>query len=250
MGLEHKGWSFTNNAYYPLNGTKHVFSQGTITSSSNDVTAAHNSQLTNSQISQITAYYEPYYGRDYTILNCLEDGGLIVPSYYNTIFINNNGNPYNIQYYEEVYLLSQETTMNVYITDEALFRLFGCGFGLPFPIRGNVLLRLSGLYNVGIPLSCTEAAGFSCHGYLPDFQKDSFYNEGDDGTLLGLNDLNDYEYLDYFMSENDRFTIDGVTYTGRITKWHAGKGYTYTFPGKYVLWFKTGSLQLYDKFSI
>ena len=139
--------------------------------------------------------------------------------------------------------------MNVYITDEALPYLSSV-LGILNPIRGNVLLRLCGLYNVGIPLSCTEAAGFSCHGYLPDFQKDSFYNEGDDGTLLGLNDLNDYEYLDYFMSENDRFTIDGVTYTGRITKWHAGKGYTYTFPGKYVLWFKTGSLQLYDKFSI
>lgn len=246
---EHKGWTFTRKYdWYPLNGTKHVFSQGTITSSSNDVTAARNSQLTNSQISQITTYYEPYYGRDYTILNCLEDGGLIVPSYYNTIFINNNGNPYNIQYYEEVYLLSQETTMNVYITDEALPYLSGPGF--LFPIRGNVLLRLSGLYNVGIPLSCTEAAGFSCHGYLPDFQKDSFYNEGADGTLLGLDGHNDYEYFEYFTSEDDRITIDGVTYTARLTKWHADKGYTYTFPGKYVLWFKTGSLQLYDKFSI
>ncbi len=245
---EHKGWTFTKNAYYPLNGTKHVFSQGTITSTSNDanITAARNSQLTNSQISQITTYYKTKFGENYTILNCLEDGGLIVPSYYNTIFTYLDGHSND---FEEVYLLSQETTMNVYITDETLYCLFGFGPGILFPIRGNVLLRLSGLYNVGIPLSCTEAAGFSCHGYLPDFQKDSFYNEGDDGTLLGLDGLDSQnydEYFDYFMSENDRFTIDGVTYTGRLTKWHAGKGYTYTFPGKYVLWFKTGSLQLYD----
>lgn len=245
---EHKGWTFTkNNAYYPLNGTKHVFSQGTITSTSNDanITAARNSQLTNSQIRQITAYYEPKFGRDYTILNCLEDGGLIVPSYYNTIFINNNGNPYNIQYYEDVYLLSQETTMNLYLGPN-------CGNVYYFicPIRGNILLRLSGLYNVGIPLSCTEAAGFSCLGYLPDFHKDSFYCEGNNSKLYGLGIYEEYlQYYEYFYNQADQFTIDGVTYDARLTKWHAGKGYTYTFPGKYVLWFRTGSLQLYDHFS-
>lgn len=232
---EHKGWSYNGNSRYRLDGTKHVFSQGDITS--DDVSAARNSQLTNSQISQITTYYKTKFGENYTILNCLEDGGLIVPSYYNTIFTYLDGHSND---FEEVYLLSQETTMNLYITADAISFIIG------FPIRGNVLLRLSGLYNVGIPLSCTNAAGFSCHGYLPDFQKDSFYNEGPDGTLLGPKNTDEYADYSEILSENDRITINGVTYILRLTRWYAGKGYTYTFPGKYVLWFKTGSLQLYD----
>ena len=257
---EHKGWSYNGNSWYRLDGTKHVFSQGDITS--DDVSAAHNSQLTNSQIRQITAYYEPKYGRDYTILNCLEDGGLIVPSYYHTIFTYGNGGPYNIQHYEEVYLLSQETTMKIYI-----------GFMLNMINRSVntddnrrvfcALLRLSGLYNVGIPLSCTDAAGFSCHGYLPDFHKDYIYEGGynDDCKLLEddltLSDDSYFYFRDIIDACEHDLTEEEIAiiinkeliYEFLATRWHVIKGYTYTFPGKYVLWFKTGSLQLYDKFS-
>ena len=238
---EHKGWTFTkNNAYYPLNGTKHVFSQGTITSTSNDanITAARNSQLTNSQISQITTYYKTKFGENYTILNCLEDGGLIVPSYYNTIFTYLDGHSND---FEEVYLLSQETTMNFYLTSESINQ--ANTLYQNFPIRKDILLRLSGLYNVGIPLSCTEAAGFSCHGYLPDFHKDSFYCEDLNSKLYGTAPEEFIQNLEYF---DNPITVNGVTYIARLNKWHARKGYTYTFPDKYVLWFKTGSLQLYD----
>ena len=258
---EHRGWTYNGNSWYRLDGTKHVFSQGDITS--DDVSAARNSQLTNSQISQITTYYKTKFGENYTILNCLEDGGLIVPSYYHTIFTYGNGGPYNIQHYEEVYLLSQETTMKIYI-----------GYMLNMINRSVntddnrrvfcALLRLSGLYNVGIPLSCTDAAGFSCHGYLPDFHKDYIYEGGYDDDCKLLEDDLTPSYDDYFYfrdiidacehdltEEEIAFIINKEFFYGYLaTRWHVIKGYTYTFPGKYVLWFKTGSLQLYDKFSI
>lgn len=249
---EHKGWTYNGNSWYRLDGTKHVFSQGDITS--DDVSAARNSQLTNSQISQITTYYKTKFGENYTILNCLEDGGLIVPSYYNTIFINDNGNPTNITHFEEVYLLSQETTMNIYYDYQYYSHLH--------EPATYALLRLSGLYNVGIPLSCTNAAGFSCHGYLPDFHKDYIYNGGHNGKLFG--DEYEYDYsqnaiikfsdiidaCEYDLNEDELTFLMDYIYAVHVTQWHVTKGYTYTFPGKYVLWFKTGSLQLYDKFSI
>ena len=233
---EHKSWTYSGSGRYELNDTKHVFSDGTITSSSNDVTAARNSQLTNSQISQITAYYEPKFGRDYTILNCLEDGGLIVPSYFHTVFIYGIAAPFTIQDFEEVYLMSQETTMNVYVTQQ-----WSVILNSGRPIRA--LLRLSGLYNVGIPLCCINAGGFSCHGSLPDFHVDYIYNEGESGHLYGT------QYWDYVPSSDDVIYIGEDMYVIKVSKWYAERDYQYTFPGKYFLWFRTGSLQTYDKFS-
>lgn len=243
---EHKPWSDGDYSgdLFTLNSTTHVFGQGYITDcTQNDFDAARNSQLTDTQISQIAAYYEPMYGRDYTILNCLEDGGLIVPSNFHTVFINNNGDPTNITQYEDIYLLSPETTVDLYVSPPWIIE--GMHFG------GSIspaLFRMSGLYNVGIPLGCINAAGFQCHGYSHDFQADWIYDGGKDAPLYGplyLFPGDNYEYLG-----EAGFLINDVPYVGRLSEWRVEGGFFYRYPGKYTLWFKTGSLHTYEALSI
>ena len=108
-----------------LNGQKDAFSNA-------DATTV--SQLTHTQINQIMAYYGNSFGRFYTLLNCLQDGGLLVQGYYHTIFTFQNYDPFAISYYEDVYLMSQENDA----------------------------------YNVGIPFNCyVTIDGKQHYGYEP-----------------------------------------------------------------------------------
>ncbi len=216
---EHKPWTSTK-LISNLDFQKPVFLDGTVSNTDN-VGAAHDSQLTNDQISQITTYYKSSFGRDYTILNCLQDGGLIVSAYYNTIFSFQNGDPYAISYYEDVYLMSQESRVDIYADYVSVGTIIG-----------ESLIRFSGLYNVGIPLNgYITVEGNKCHGYESCFSHD-FINTWSTGIRPAS------------------FETVWTPYYVHITKWTAESDYTFNFPGKYFLWFKPGSLKTYTQFDI
>lgn len=216
----HKSWTCTTNIS-GLNGQKHAFLDG-IVSDADNVNVAHDSQLTNAQISQITTYYRTSFGKDYTILNCLQDGGMIVPGHYNTIFTLQNAYSNEVANYEDVYLMSQETTMDIYVDN---------WFWLA-EIFGESIFRTSGFYNVGLPLNgYIIVDGNQCHGYEPCFYHDEHFS-----STISI--------------KATSAEMAWIPLRYHLTKWVAESDYEFVFPGKYFLWFKPGSLQTYTQYDI
>ena len=231
---EHKSWTHTksNGLCVWLESKEHVFSSGTFGSTTPNVDDAYNSQLSDVEINRITTYYRSGgHGKNYTILNCLEDGGLILPSYYNTIFTFQPGSSNAIAYSEPVYFLSQGTSANVYINNAQNEG------GIVSLMR--YCIRLSGFYNVGIPLDgYISAGGTQCHGYEP-----AFYNDYIHTTYERMVTINDYLH-----ALPNPIRIENVEYYLQCSKWGFMNNFThtFTFPGRYFLWFKKGSLNRYD----
>ena len=231
---EHRSWTHigVSDLHCWIESKEHVFSSGTFGRTTPNVDDAYNSQLSDVEINRITTYYRTRgNGSNYTILNCLEDGGLIVPSYYNTIFTFQPGSSNAIAYSEPVYLLSQGTSATVY-TWYMINNTW-------VEFLDHYCIRLSGFYNIGIPLDgYISVGGTQCYGYKPDFQNDYIHNEYE-GMVSNKGNASEL---------NRPIQIENVDYNCQLSKWafFNKNTITFTFPGRYFLWFKKGSLNRYD----
>lgn len=209
---EHKSW--TGSCW--MNGDQTTFADGVL-SSSPDVSKTKESQFTDDEIKTVVGYYKNLgKGMEYTILNCLEEGGLNVPDQYKTPYTLDDQYHMIVRSYHKVYLMSQQTFSETYITQYY-----------------DAFVWLQHFYCTGFPLGALLMDGALGTGAEPNYSWSM--KRYDDDTIEVGGDT--YEKMVGF----GNFLF--------FKKWALrGDDLTFPFPGEYFLGMKPGSLTRYSSF--
>lgn len=213
----HEKKSWTGTCW--MNSDQTVFAEGNLTGSP-DVSQVKNSQLKNAEINVIAQYYMGKgKGKEYTLLKCLQDGGLKVNDKY---LEKEDSIPELFKKFNHIFLASQDTGVETYQYYE-------------YMELGNVLnLTMHDFYCVGIPLS--DHVFSNGYGMLDGHRPGNFM----------------------FYSRNCSDIDGGGTKTEKQMGFHMaicysqwrlkGNNVTYPVPGRAFLIMKPGSLKRYKDY--
>lgn len=181
-------------------------------------------QLTNKEIQAIMKYYTPTHPYDYTLLDCLEQGGVVVPDIFKSKYTMSGETPNYVTSFDIIYLGFADTRFYLHGPEDVpvMTDLQELHFGI------------QNFYMVGVPIGGVGCVEWLYGGWLPFFYANRIMGSYDDTShtkspQLLLN-MGDYSYKK-----------DGYYY---YDKWAFYDVLQYNYPETFIM-LKDGSMERY-----